>query len=418
MHPAAHKTAGADRPGLALGFLTLAYALNFLDRQVLGILLVPIQERFEASDTQMGLLAGLCFAALYTLCGIPVARLADRGSRRDLLVLGLVVWSGATLLCGAATSFALLAAARLLVGLGESTCVPAAHSLIGDLYPRERRAGALAVFSSGIHLGTLLAFALGGWVAAHTSWRAAFFVAGAPGLLLALVVRFALREPPRGASPAARETVALGTALAQLLRDRRFLLLSGGATLTSVVGYGFVLWNSAFLERVHHMQRAEIGLWLGVGCGLGGAAGTLGAGWLAQRLARNSPALLLGVPAAALALAIPCYAVYASAESRSTALAFLLASQVLAASWFGPVFAALQECVAPQRRALAASTLLALVTLVGLSLGPGLVGFLNDCWKAELGEAAIGRSLLVLLVFEAPAVLLFALAARRRIAAS
>ena len=415
--PTAAGRALTTRPGFALGLLTLAYTLNFLDRQILGILLVPIQEELGASDTAMGMLAGLYFALLFTLAGIPIAHWADRGTRRDILALGLAVWSGMTIACSFARNFAQLALARIGVGLGEAACLPAAHSLIADLYPRERRTGALAVFSSGIHMGTLCAFAVGGWVAAHYGWRNAFLVAGLPGLLLALVLRLTLREPARNGTFPVVARPALRAGLVELLRHRIFVLLAAGATCTSVVGYGYMLWSAAFLARVHGMAEDEIGLWLGLVCGLGGALGTLGFGALAQRLARRDPRWQLGLTALALALAIVFYAGYVLSAEQAPALACLLAAQVCAASWFGPVFAAVQDAVRPERRALAAALLLALVTLIGLGLGPALVGALNDLLRPSLGEHSIARSLLMLLSFELFAVWFLARAARERIGA-
>ena len=404
------------RAGVALGLLTLAYTLNFLDRQILAILLGPIQTEFGATDTQMGVLAGLYFALLFTLAGIPIAHFADRGTRRNVLAAGLALWSAMTIACGAALDYTQLALARIGVGVGEAACLPPSHSLISDLYPRERRTGALAIFSSGIHLGTLLAFVLGGWFAAHYGWRAAFIAAGLPGLVLAIVLRLALREPRRadvllsGRSLADSGTT-LVAGLAELLRNKRFLLLAGAATSTSIVGYGYSLWNPTFLARMYKMEVGEIGLWLGLVCGLGGAAGTLGCGFLSERLARRFPRWQLGLPAIALGLSILFYSGYVLCPDRQGALWNLLAAQICAASWFGPVFAATQDVVRPERRALAASVLLTLVTLVGLGLGPTLVGMISDHYKPRFGEFAIVRSLLGLLLFEIAAVWCLVLAA-------
>jgi predicted MFS family arabinose efflux permease len=357
----------------------------------------------------MGALAGLYFALLFTLAGIPIAHLADRGRRRDILACGLLAWSALTTLCGLAQNYAQLALARVGVGIGEASCLPASHSMISDLYPRERRTGALAVFSSGIHLGTLAAFALGGWFAARYGWRTAFLAAGLPGVLLALVLRLSMREPVRTFDSPPRETLRSG--IAELLAERRFLLLAGAAVCTSVVGYGYTLWNPAFLARMFHVPLEDSGLWLGLVCGLGGAAGTIGFGALAQRLAHRYPRWLLGVPAIALALSMIFYTTYVLSPGREAALWNLLAAQVCAASWFGPVFAAVQDAVRPERRALAASVLLALVTLIGLGLGPTLVGLGNDWFRPSMGEYSIVRSLLSLLVFEFGAVWCLVLAA-------
>ncbi len=403
------------RAHATLALLTLAYALNFLDRQIVNVLLVPIQREFGVSDAALGALAGLSFALLFTLAGIPLAQWADRGSRRDLLALGLLVWSGMTALCGAAQNFVQLALARVGVGLGEASCVPSAHSLLSDLYPRERRAAALAVFSSGIFLGSLAGYALGGWLGERGAWRTAFVVAGLPGVLLALVVRLVLREPRRGALDAQAAPLAASTGLraglAELAHNRTFVLVALAAAATSVVGYGYATWNAALLTRVHHLPLGEAGAKLGWIYGLAGMLGSAGFGWLATRLARRDARWLLGVPALALLVAIPCYALYVTSTELDRALVFLGLSQLCASSWFGPLFAAVQGAVPPARRALAAALLLAVLTLLGLGLGPWLVGAGNDWFRAELGDRGIVRSLLCLLAIELPAVALLARAA-------
>ncbi len=409
------------RAHATLALLTLAYALNFLDRQIVNVLLVPIQREFGVSDAALGALAGLSFALLFTLAGIPLAQWADRGSRRDLLALGLLVWSGMTALCGAAQNFVQLALARVGVGLGEASCVPSAHSLLSDLYPRERRAAALAVFSSGIFLGSLAGYALGGWLGERGAWRTAFVVAGLPGVLLALIVRLVLREPARAndatragpASPsvALERGASLRAGLAELVRNRLFVELALAASATSIVGYGYATWNAALLTRVHHLPLGEAGAKLGWIYGLSGMLGSAGFGWLATRLARRDARWLLGVPALALLVAIPCYALYVTSTELDRALVFLGLSQLCASSWFGPLFAAVQGAVPPARRALAAALLLAVLTLLGLGLGPWLVGAGNDWFRAELGDRGIVRSLLCLLAIELPAVALLARAA-------
>lgn len=420
MSPSADGSADAERAGrrgahVALGLLTLAYALNFLDRQIVNVLLVPLQAEFRVSDTALGALAGLSFALLFTLAGIPLAQWADRGSRRDLLALGLLVWSGLTALSGCAQSFVQLALARVGVGLGEASCVPSAHSLLSDLYPREKRATALAVFSSGIFLGSLAGYALGGTLGARGEWRLAFLLAGAPGVALALLVRFGLREPPRGSTASASPGAAdLRGGIAELCANPLFVRLALAATATSVVGYGYASFNATFFTRVFHLELGEIGTKLGWIYGLAGALGTAGFGWLATRLARRDERWLLWLPALALALSIPCYALYVTRTELDAAWSFLALSQLLASSWFGPVFAAVQGAVPPARRALAAALLLAVLTLGGLGLGPLVVGAASDLWRAELGQRSIVRALLVLLVFEVPALLLLVRAAQRQ----
>ena len=190
-------SAGASRYALAL--LTVVYVFNFVDRQILSILIVPIQRELGTSDTAMGFLTGVTFAVFYTLAGVPIARWADRGVRRDVIAVGLALWSGMTALSGFAHSFVQLALARVGVGVGEAACSPSAHSLIADYFPREKRATAMAIYSTGIHAGILIGFVSGGWIQQAFGWRAAFWIVGAPGIVLAIVTRFTLREPPRTA---------------------------------------------------------------------------------------------------------------------------------------------------------------------------------------------------------------------------
>ena len=206
-----------------LGVLFIVYVFNFIDRQVLSVFIGPIKEEFGASDTQMGLLAGFAFALLYTFAGIPIARLADRGNRRNIIVIGLVVWSAMTVACGFARSFAQLALARVLVGIGEAAGSPPSHSMIADYFSMDRRATALAIYTSGAFVGSALAYLGGGYLREYFDWRTAFIVVGVPGLLIALLLAFTVREPLRGISEQRTEdktTTTLGDTLRYLFRSR------------------------------------------------------------------------------------------------------------------------------------------------------------------------------------------------------
>jgi predicted MFS family arabinose efflux permease len=376
-----------------LGLLFVVFVFNFIDRQILSILLEPIKRDLGASDTQMGFLTGIAFALFYTVAGIPIARLADRGSRRTIIALGLAAWSGMTALSGIARTFGQLALARIGVGVGEAACSPPAHSLLADYFPPERRATALAIYSMGIHVGVLFGFLIGGWVSQLFGWRAAFFVVGLPGLVLALVVRCTVREPPRlhmTATPlsnaeAARTLWALGS----------FRHMALGAALHSFAAYGVAAWAPAFLARVHHMEPGAIGTWLGLISGIGGAIGAVSGGVLADRLGARDRRWTLWVPAIASVVEVPFWFAFLLWPSHVPALLLGIPGIVGGAMWLGPVFATVQNLVRPDMRALASAILLFVINLIGLGVGPQAVGVLNDLLAPAYGPAAVRYSLLI-----------------------
>jgi predicted MFS family arabinose efflux permease len=381
-----------------LGLLFVAYVFNFIDRQILAILLQPIKEELGASDTAMGLLTGVAFALFYTCAGIPIARLADRSVRRSIIAAGLTVWSLLTAVSGMVRSFGELALARVGVGVGEAAFVPPAHSLISDYFPPARRATAMAVFSMGVHVGTAFGFLLGGWIAQYFGWRRAFFAVGLPGLLLAVLVRFTIREPPRGR----HDAHAIGpdesarTVLRVLWQRRSFRHLALAAALHSFGGYAFAVWGPPYFVRVHAMPMGELGTWLGAILGLGGAAGSIGGGLLADRWGSKDLRRRLYLPATATLLQIPCIVAMLAAPSAGPALAALVPSAILSAIWFGPVFALTQALVRPQARATASAILIFVINAIGLGLGPLAIGALNDALTASHGPHAIRWSLSVI----------------------
>jgi MFS family permease len=390
-----------------LALLFVAYVFNFIDRQILAILLQPVKEELRVSDTAMGLLTGIAFALFYTCAGIPIARLADRRSRRTIVAVGLAVWSAMTAASGMVRTFAELAAARVGVGVGEAAFVPPVHSLLADYFPAERRATAMAVFSMGVHVGLAFGFLLGGWIAQFFGWRAAFLAVGTPGLLLAALVRLTVREPPRGhadrhgATPAAvaaavRDPEPLRAALGVLWSLRSFRHLALAAALQSFGGYAFAIWGPAFFVRVHGMTIGEVGTWLGAILGVGGAAGAIAGGVLADRLGARDARRQLYAPAAASLLQLPCAVATLLWPTATPALLFLVPSAVLSAIWFGPVFALTQTLVAPSMRATASAALLFVINLIGLGIAPLAVGMLNDALAPACGAHAIRYSLLII----------------------
>ncbi len=397
-----------------LVLLFICYVFNFIDRQILAILLQPIKEELGASDTAMGLLTGIAFALFYTFAGIPIARLADRGVRRSIIAGGLTVWSLMTAVSGTVRSFAELALARVGVGIGEAAFVPPAHSLISDYFPAKRRATAMAVFSMGVHVGIAFGFLLGGWIAQYFGWRRAFFAVGLPGVLLAVLVRFTIREPPRGRHDGAATGPQESTrsVLHVLWRRRSFRHLALAAALHSFGGYAFAVWGPPFFVRVHGMPMAELGAWLGAILGLGGALGSVGGGLLADRWGAVDARRRLYLPAIATLLQIPFVVAMLGAATAGHALLALAPSAVLSAMWFGPVFALTQALVRPEARATASAILIFVINLIGLGLGPLAIGALNDALTAAHGPQAIRYSLAVIAVTNLWAAVHFFLGAR------
>ena len=381
-----------------LAVLVVVYALNFIDRNLLSVLLQPIKEELGASDSAMGFLSGPAFALFYTAAGIPIARLADRGSRRKLMAAGIALWSLLTAASGAARSFVQLALLRVGVGIGEATATPAAHSLISDCFPPERRPGALAVYNLGASAGIFFGLLLGGWLQETLGWRVAFAAVGLPGLAVALLVRFGLPEPARGAAEGrADEATAptLRSAVSQLLAKRSFVHLCLAAGLYGICGYGATMWAPTFMRRVHELPYDELGRSLGVAIGLAGAAGGLASGWAAQRLGREDPRWLAWLPALAGLIGIPCFAVFALASDPDVALVAFSAVAFFTIVFAAPTYALAQGLAALRLRAQASALVLFALNLVGMGLGPWLIGGLNDAFAPRFGEEAIRYSLLL-----------------------
>ena len=392
--------AGSRYPQYVLVLLFVVYVFNFIDRQILAILIEPIKADLGVSDTAIGFLTGITFALFYTFAGIPIARLADTRARRTIIAVGLAVWSAMTAASGLVRTFTELALARIGVGVGEAALVPPAHSLLSDYFPPARRATAMAVFSMGIHVGVAFGFLLGGWMSQVFGWRNAFFAVGLPGLVLAVLVRLTVREPPRGHAEGLRVehgTVSARAVASHLWRRRSFRHLSIAAALHSFGGYAFAVWGPPFFMRVHGMAAGELGTWLGVVLGLGGACGSVTGGVLADRLgARHDARWQLYLPSIAALLQIPFVVGVLMTPAPIPAMLFLIPSAVLSAAWFGPTFALTQGLAEPRMRATAAAILVFIVNLIGLGLGPLGVGMVSDALRPSMGAAALRYALLVI----------------------
>ena len=405
----------------ALGLLLVVYIFNFIDRSILAILLEPIKEEFQVSDTYLGFLSGIAFALFYTAVGIPVARWADRGRRVSIIALALFIWSAMTAVTGLARSFTHLALARIGVGIGEAGCSPPAHSMITDLFPQERRATALSIYALGIPIGGGIGFLAGGWLNEVFDWRTAFIVVGLPGVLLAAVVQLTLREPPRGVYDAPVQAderdATVGEVLSFLWGLAAFRHISLGAALHAFYGYGAQAFMASFLVRSHGFETGEIGTWLAALSFTGGVTGTYLGGYLSDRYGARDQRWYTWIPALATAIYIPFAFLFYLWPDGRTALVIWLPAAILGGMFLGPTFAMVQSLVRPNMRATASAILLFIINIIGLGLGPQGVGIVSDLLVPVFADESLRYALLILVVFFAAwSVLHYTLAGRTLLA--
>jgi predicted MFS family arabinose efflux permease len=397
-----------------LGVLFVVYVFNFIDRQVLGILIGPIKEDLGVSDTVMGLLAGPAFALFYTLAGIPIARIADTRSRRTVIAASLTLWSAMTAATGLARSVWHLGIARVLVGVGEAGGSPPSHSLLSDYFPPERRASALALYANGIYVGSGLAYLFGAWVYTHFDWRVTYYALGLVGLPLAALVMTTVRELPRGLwETATPPQPAPLREVTRFLRSRRtFVWLVVAACFQSMAGYGILLWGAEFLVRVHEMSRLDVGVRMGLTLMIGGCVGVTLGGWLADRLGARDPRWYLWLPAAVALLSLPLGIGFVLAGSATGALLCFAPYYTIANMYVGPLWSVPQNLVPAEMRATTSAILLFILNLAGLGLGSFAVGALNDALAGRYGELAIRWSLLMVVAAGGIAAIFYGLASR------
>lgn len=381
----------------ALALLVVVYTFNFIDRQILSILIEPIKLELGLNDTQMGLLTGFAFALFYATLGIPIARYADRANRRNLIAAALGVWSIMTAVSGLAGNFWHLLIARIGVGVGEAGCSPPAHSIIADYFPAEKRATALGIYSLGIPVGIMFGLFAGGWINEYFGWRIAFFVVGIPGLVLAVIVRFTMREPERGMAEgrvAAAAQPSVPETLTYLWKKPSFRHLAFAAALTAFVGYGVVTWVPAFLIRSFGMGTGEIGTWFGLILGIPGGIGIAFGGYLADRFGAKDTRWFLWTTAVALLLATP-FNLMAYLGATSFITLFAMVIPVMLGNFYqATTFSQTQGLVELRMRAVAAGILLFIINIIGLGLGPLAVGMLADLLEPTYGQEALRYSLL------------------------
>ena len=377
----------------AVILLMFVYTSNFIDRTILATLGQAIKLDLKITDAQLGLLQGIAFALFYTILGIPVARLAERFSRVNILTICLLVWSGMTALCGVAANFPQLLAFRFGVGVGEAGCSPSAQSLIADYYPPEKRSTALSIYSFGIPLGGMIGAVSGGWIAEHMSWRIAFFIVGVPGLVLALIAKLLLREPPRGMSEnagAAGQTGPAPSLMAvakKLYRNTSFIHMTAGATLVSFVGYGVGGFAQPYFIRAFHLGLAQVGLVFGIIGGVSAGVGTLVGGFLTDWAARRDRRWYAWVPAIGFSLALPFYCAAYLVPTWTMAALVLMLPGVFAYTYLGPTFGVMHNLVEPRMRASATALLFFILNLIGLGGGPYFTGLMSDIFTQRVFAA-------------------------------
>ena len=387
----------------ALGLFLLVYIVNFIDRQIFSILIEPIKAEIDLSDTQLGLLGGIAFALFYTFAGIPIARWADVGTRKNIVALAVLIWSAMTMFTSSAKSFGGLLIARIGVGVGEAGCSPPIHSMISDYFPESKRATALATYALGIPIGGAIGTLAGGWIGEYFGWRNAFLVVGLPGIFLAAVVFFTIREPKRGLQVASVkvESVAESYTLKETIRFmwslKSFRNLSFAGALHAFVGYGVGLFLPSFFMRIHGYGLAETSTYLFL-IGLTGIIGTYLGGYLGDRFGQNDKRWYMFIPGVATLISVPFAALFYSTGDPVLALFLAIPGAILGPMYLGPTFGMTQTLVPPAMRATASALMLFILNLIGLGLGPVAAGVLSDLLKPEYGVESIRYSLFILAV--------------------
>lgn len=398
-----------------LVILTIVYAFNFIDRQILVILQEPIKADMNLSDAQLGLLSGFTFAVIYVTAGIPIAFWADRSNRRNIVAASLAVWSGMTAISGLVTSYTQLLMARVGVGLGEAGGSPPAHSMISDYYPPKQRATALSFYSSGIYVGILVGFAFGGVLAEMFGWRKAFLIVGIPGVVLAALLLLLVREPIRGrwdsaATNAQRPSFA---ETLRVLRSRRsFWYVATGCALTSFISYGNGNFMPSFLIRNHGMSIADVGLVLSLVAGLSGAIGTFSGGFLADRFGVDDKRWYTWIPLIGGCLAFFPYFYVLLGDSTTGILVVLFFVSIVNSLYLGPSIAISHALVPPRMRALTSAVLFFVLNMIGLGLGPFLTGLASDLLLPIAGDQNLRYAMLLTACVGPLGMLMFFLASR------
>lgn len=395
--------------------LLLAYIFNFVDRQIIGILAVPIRAEFGLDDKALSVL-GVVFGLFYATIAIPIAWLADRRNRVSIIAASITLWSLFTAACGLAQTYTQLVLARMGVAFGEAGGIAPSYALIADFYPKSRRARALAFFSLGIPIGSALGIFFGGWLATVLTWRSAFLIVGLAGIPTALLVKALIREPARGAfDEGATAVVAppFAQTMRVLARIPSFWLLSFGAASGSILGYGLIFWLPSFFNRSFGLPLADVAWFYGSIVLVGGIAGTWLGGWVGDRIGPARPGAYALIPAICFCITAPAFALGLFAPNLWIAWLLFTIGQMTALAWLGPVISAVQHIVQPAIRATASASFLFINNLIGIAFGIYFLGWLSDRMKAAHGADSLQFSILYGLGFYLLSAAIYFVAARR-----
>lgn len=384
----------------ALVLLTVVFSFNFIDRQLLAILQEPIKAELGLSDSQLGLLTGFAFAVFYVTAGIPIARWADHSNRRNIVVLSLLIWSSMTALSGIVQNYAQLLLARIGVGVGEAGGSPPSHSIISDIFPPRSRAGAFGFYSAGVNIGVLFGFLLGGWLNEFFGWRMAFLVVGAPGILLAILLRLTLAEPIRGLADqrlVSDEPIPFKRVLVLLWNRLSFRHLAFAAALNAFVSYSTSNWTASFIIRSHGMSTGELGTWLALIMGFCGAVGVFGGGLIADRLSMRDQRWYVWLPVVAGLIALPFTVAVYLAPGPYLALGFAIIPAVMSNVYLGNALATTHAMVGLRMRAMSSAILFFILNIIGMGAGPWTVGMFSDLLAPTLGVESLRYAMLYVL---------------------
>jgi predicted MFS family arabinose efflux permease len=396
---------------IVLTMLAMIYIFNFLDRQLMSVLIESIKndpafltqqadgQMKGLTDEQMGWMTGFWFALVYTVLGVIVGFLADRTSRRNILFVGATLWSGFTAMCGMSINYSTLLLSRVGVGVGEAAGAPPSYSIISDYFPAEKRGLALALFSMGVPLGQAAAIAFGAQVDKAWGWRTAFISIGVAGVIAALLMLFVVREPKRGAmDPAklaamAHERSSFGATFWQFISRPALLWTAMGCGLSAFVGYAALGWNASFLLRTLHMTKDELSLWYALVIGVGIGIGTIGSGFIVDIMAKRSRVWYALTPLIAMAAATPFWYFYTQAHDWPMALGLLVLPLLLNIFYLAPALALVNNSVKPSQRTMSSAILLMVLNFVGLGGGPTLTGVLSTTFSNAKIEAGMDKAL-------------------------
>ena len=412
-----YAQAGNRYLNYVLVMLTLVYVFNFADRQILVILQESIKEEFQLSDTELGLLSGFIFAIFYVVLGIPIARYADNGNRRNIVAGSLGLWSIMTSISGFAGNFIQLLLARIGVGVGQAGESPAAHAMISDYFPLEKRSTALSIYSMGLYIGILIAFLMGGYLNQHYGWRTAFLVMGVPGIIFSLVFYVTVKEPKKGATDVREstsgKTYSLNTALKLLFSNSIFLYLAIAIALHMFCIFALLNWTPSFLSRLHGMKNINIGVSLGLIFGVSGAIGTYVRKILTDRLGKRDKRHHLKVPAYSILISILFTAGALFFQNNYLTLFCLGVSAFLQSMYLGPFIAVAHSLVPSSMRAFNSALVLFMLNLFGLGFGPLVVGIISDLLQPSLGIESLRWALSIILLVNIISAALFFGAAKK-----